>query len=166
MTSTTSRNSSGDWVTPALVVGMVILVWINHTLLEHRPELWRAFSNADTAIPSRAAVLRWDVARLVTGVVLIPTLGVALLWAVIRKRPLATWRAKTIAAFIAGLTCLAFHLQWMYAWGSERHLELPVALVRTTTLLSLNAPLYLTAIATVVLLRRLWLFRRRRETHA
>lgn len=63
--------------------------------------------------------------------------------------------AKTIVGFIAGLGCLAFHLQWMYDWGSERHLELPTALVHTITLLSLNAPLYLTAIGTLVLLRRL-----------
>jgi hypothetical protein len=53
----------------------------------------------------------------------------------------------------------------MYDWGSERHLELPTALVHTITLLSLNAPLYLTAIGTLVLLRRLWLFRGRRQRH-
>lgn len=162
MASATSRKGSSDWVTLALVVGMISLVWVNHTLLDHRLELWRAFSNSDTGIPSRAAVLRWDLVRLITGIVLIPTLGVLLLWAVIRRQPLATWRAKTIVAFIAALGCLAFHLQWMYDWGSERHLELPAALVRTITLLSLNAPLYLTAIGTIVLLRRLWLFRRQR----
>jgi hypothetical protein len=166
MMSETRRYGSGRWVTPALIAGMIILVWVNHTLLAHWPELWRALSNSDSAIPSRAAILHWDVARLIIGVVLIPGSGVLLWWAAIRGRPLRTWGPKTIVAFVVGLVSLAFHLQWMYDWGSERHLELPRTFVRAITFLSLNAPLYLAAIGTVVLLRRLWLFYQRRERHA
>lgn len=162
----TRKNRSGAWVTSALIGGMIMLVWVNHTLLEYRPELWRAFSNAGSGIPPRAAVLRWDAARLFVGIVLFPTLGLLLWWIGVRRRALGTWGAGTMLVFVVGLASMAFHLQWMYPWGSERHLELPVPVVRAVTFLSLNAPVYLAAIGAAVLLRRLWLSRQRRDRHA
>jgi hypothetical protein len=43
------------------------------------------------------------------------------------------------------------HLSWMYDWSREQHLALSRGVLRTITILSLNAPIYLSVAGLIVL---------------
>jgi hypothetical protein len=145
--------------TAALVGGMILLVTFNHFLLDNRQELWRMDSGAEEGVPSLETVRRWDAFRLLLGGVLFPMAGGGMLWLLVRGRPLKAWGSGTLALFVVGLATLYFHLTWIYEWGSERYVVMPIPLVRTFTFLSLNALALLSLVGLVVIV--MWVNSRR-----
>lgn len=142
-------------ILPDLIVLMVMLTVINYLLLRYEPQLWRAFSDVDSEIPSRRSVTQWSVLKLVVGVVLLPLSGLVVWWWACFTSPLRVWSRAMLLAFFVGMAAMYAHLSWMYIWTRDQHVELSGAVLRTITVLSLNAPIYLSVAGLIVLV--LWL---------
>lgn len=150
------------WRQFAAASALFVLSVANFILLNSEPRLWRAFAGARRGTPSMATLRSWDAIQWAVGVVGLPLAIVTLIWYLFAGRPLRTWDGKVVVAFLVCLVILHANLRWSYEWARETHLAIPTLLARVVTLLSLNAAIYLSIVAVMVVLS--WLRVRRNQT--
>jgi hypothetical protein len=137
----------------AAAMALGVLTIGNYVLLRSQDALWHTFSDVDHRVPSMSTVRSWDALQWIVGVGGIPLIVVVLVWYLFPGRPLRQWGGRTRVAFLVCLATVYANLRWSYEWARETYLEIPAVIIRAVTLLSLNAGIYLSVVAAIVVSR-------------